>query len=161
MHGQRGNPRHCWTAQNAPNYPGHLDANSDNCRFPILFQMPSSKTASSYSGKSVPHYKACADGSKNGLVDTLAEIHAAMTSIPLETGFCPERWRQAVDVMLENIPGKARSNKLRIIQLLDGPEPIITSGICEKRDQIGLTPQMGNNWLSVWMVPSDVHLTDT
>jgi hypothetical protein len=68
--------------------------------------------ASSYSGISVPHYKAYADGSKDGAAYTLTESHAAMASIPLETGFCPERWRQAVDVMLEKIPGIARSNKL-------------------------------------------------
>jgi hypothetical protein len=42
-----------------------------------------------------------------------------MASIPLETGFCPERWRHAVDIMLEKVPGIARSNKLRIIQLLE------------------------------------------
>jgi hypothetical protein len=44
------------------------------------------ETASSYSGRSVPHYKACADGSKDGLADTIVDIHAAMASIPLETG---------------------------------------------------------------------------
>jgi hypothetical protein len=67
----------------------------------------------------VPHYKACADGSKDGLADTLAKIHAAMAIIPLETGFCPEKWRHAVDIMLEKISGIARTNKLRIIQLLE------------------------------------------
>jgi hypothetical protein len=75
------------------------------------------KTASSFSGRSVTHYKTCVDGSKDGLADNLAEIHTAMASIPLETGFCPERWRHAVDIMLEKVPGIARSNKLRIIQL--------------------------------------------
>jgi hypothetical protein len=34
-------------------------------------------------------------------------------------GFCPERWRHAVDIMLEKIPGIARTNKLRIIQMLE------------------------------------------
>jgi hypothetical protein len=77
------------------------------------------KTASSFSGRLVPHYKACADGSKDGLADNLAEIHAAVASIPLETGFCPERWRHDVDIMLEKVPGIARSKKLRIIQLLE------------------------------------------
>jgi hypothetical protein len=67
----------------------------------------------------VPHYKACVDGSKDGLADTLAEIHAAMATIPLETGFCLERWRHAVDIMLEEIPGIARTHTLRIIQLLE------------------------------------------
>jgi hypothetical protein len=66
----------------------------------------------------VPHNKACVDGSEDGLADTLADINAAMATIPLETGFYPERWRHAVDIMLEKIPGIARTDKLRIIQLL-------------------------------------------
>jgi hypothetical protein len=39
MHGQRGNPRNRWTAKTASNNPGNLEANRDNRRFPILFQM--------------------------------------------------------------------------------------------------------------------------
>jgi hypothetical protein len=42
-----------------------------------------------------------------------------MMSIPLAEGFCPERWRQAIDIMMEKIPGVPRINKLRIIQLLE------------------------------------------
>jgi hypothetical protein len=42
-----------------------------------------------------------------------------MMTAPLDAGFCPERWKQAVDVMLETVPGISRSNKLRIIQLLE------------------------------------------
>jgi hypothetical protein len=42
-----------------------------------------------------------------------------MMSIPLAEGFCPERWRQAIDIMLEKIPGVHIINKLRIIQLLE------------------------------------------
>jgi hypothetical protein len=41
-----------------------------------------------------------------------------MISIPLAEGFRPERWRQAIDITLEKIPGVPRINKLRIIQLL-------------------------------------------
>jgi hypothetical protein len=40
-------------------------------------------------------------------------------SIPLLTGYCPERWKHVIDAMLEKIPGAVRSNKLRIIQLLE------------------------------------------
>jgi hypothetical protein len=47
------------------------------------------KMASSYSGRSVSHCKACVDDSKDRLEDTIPDIHAAMASIPLETGFCP------------------------------------------------------------------------
>jgi hypothetical protein len=41
-----------------------------------------------------------------------------MATIPLETGFFPERWIHALEIMLEKITGIARTNKLRIIQLL-------------------------------------------
>jgi hypothetical protein len=40
-------------------------------------------------------------------------------TVPLEAGFCPERWQQSVDVMLEKAPGISRSDKLRIIQILE------------------------------------------
>jgi hypothetical protein len=46
-------------------------------------------------------------------------VHAEMMSIPLAEGFCPERWRQVIDIMLEKIPGVPRINKLIIIQLLE------------------------------------------
>jgi hypothetical protein len=42
-----------------------------------------------------------------------------MTTVPLATAFSPERWKKAIYVMLENIPGVVHSNKLRIIQLME------------------------------------------
>jgi hypothetical protein len=42
-----------------------------------------------------------------------------MMSILIAEGFCPERWQQAIDIMLEKIPGVPIVNKLRIIQLLE------------------------------------------
>jgi hypothetical protein len=74
------------------------------------------KTSSSPSGIHVGHYIACID-LKDELSVLLTAVHAAMMSIPLAEGFCPERWRQAIDIMLEKIPGLPRINKLRIIQL--------------------------------------------
>jgi hypothetical protein len=53
------------------------------------------------------------------LADIQSAIHAAMMTVPLATLFCPERWKKAIDVMLEKITGVVRSNKLRIIQLLE------------------------------------------
>jgi hypothetical protein len=102
-----------------PTIQGILKPIVTTADFQSCFECVLEKTASSFSGRSVPHYKACADGSKDGLADNLAEIHAAIASIPLETGFFPERWRHAVDIMLEKVPGIARSNKLQIIQLLE------------------------------------------
>jgi hypothetical protein len=55
--------------------------------FQYCFKCVPEKTASSYLGRSVPHYKACTYGSKDGLANTLATIHAAMATIPLEMGF--------------------------------------------------------------------------
>jgi hypothetical protein len=76
------------------------------------------KKSSSPSGRHVRHYLACID-LKDELSVLLAAVHAAMMLIPLAEGFCPERWRQAINIMLEKIPGVPRINKLRIIQLLE------------------------------------------
>jgi hypothetical protein len=83
------------------------------------FKCVPEKTASSYSGRGVHHYKAFSEGSQDVIADLVAAVHASMMTVPLTAGFCPERWKQSVDVMLEKIPGVPRSNKLRIIQLLE------------------------------------------
>jgi hypothetical protein len=101
-----------------PTIQGILTSIVSTKDFQSCFKCVPEKNASSYSGRSVPHYKACEDGSKDGVADSLAEIHAAMATIPLETGFSPERWRHPVDIMLEKIPRVARTHKFRIIQLL-------------------------------------------
>jgi hypothetical protein len=72
-----------------------------------------------YSDRGIPHYKACAENMDDGLTNAMCSVHAAMMPIPLATGFCPERWKHVIDVMLENIPGVVRTNKLRIIQRLE------------------------------------------
>jgi hypothetical protein len=48
------------------------------------------KTVSSYSGRGIPHYKACAENMDDGLTDAMCSVHAAMMSIPLAAEFCPE-----------------------------------------------------------------------
>jgi hypothetical protein len=87
--------------------------------FKSAFKCVPENRASSFSGKGVHDYKACAEGSDDGLADIQVEVHAAMMTVLLEAGFCPERWKQEVDVMLEKVPGISRSNKLQIIQLLE------------------------------------------
>jgi hypothetical protein len=42
-----------------------------------------------------------------------------MMSVPLDAGYFPERWKQVIDVILEKIPGVARSDKLISIHLLE------------------------------------------
>jgi hypothetical protein len=51
------------------------------------FKCVPEKTASSFSGRRVHHYKARAEGSDDGLTDTKSAIHAAMMTVPLATGF--------------------------------------------------------------------------
>jgi hypothetical protein len=87
--------------------------------FKSAFKYVPEKTASSFSGRGVHHYKSCADGSDDGLADIQVEVHAAMMTVPLDAGLFPNRWKQAVDVMLEKVPGISRLDKLRIIQLLE------------------------------------------
>jgi hypothetical protein len=87
--------------------------------FKSAFKCVPENTASSFSGCGVHHYRACAEGSEDGLAYIQSAIHAAMMTVPLATGFCPERWKKVIDVMLEKTPGVVWSNKLRIIQLLE------------------------------------------
>jgi hypothetical protein len=65
------------------------------------------------------HYKSCAEGSADGLSNILSEVYAAMMGVSLDAGYYPERWKEVIDVMLEKIQGVARSDKLRIIRLLE------------------------------------------
>jgi hypothetical protein len=46
-------------------------------------------------------------------------VHAEMIPNQLDEGFCPERWRHAIDITLEKIPGVPIINKLRLIQLME------------------------------------------
>jgi hypothetical protein len=87
--------------------------------FKSAFKCVPEKTSLSYSGRGYHHYKSCTEGSSDGLAEAQAGVHADLVSIPLLTGYCPERWKHVIDVMLENIPGVVRYNKLRIIQLLE------------------------------------------
>jgi hypothetical protein len=106
--------------------------------FQSCFKYVPEKTASSYLEGAVPHYKACADGSKDGLADTLAETHAAMATVPLETGFCPERWRHAVDIMLQKNSGHSQNKQNQDNSAVGSRlESSIKSRICQKHDQIG------------------------
>jgi hypothetical protein len=70
-------------------------------------------------GRGLHNYKVCTEGSDDGLEDIQVEFHAAVMTVPLDAGFCPERCKQEVDVMLEKVPGIPRSYKLIIIQLMD------------------------------------------
>jgi hypothetical protein len=62
--------------------------------FASCFNCVPEKIASLYSGRSVPHYKACSQIKEEGIGELLASVHAAMMTVPLDAGFCPERWRR-------------------------------------------------------------------
>jgi hypothetical protein len=80
--------------------------------FKTAFKCVTEKTESSFSGSEVHHYKSFAEGSEDGLADVQSATHAAMISLHIATGLCPEKWKKAIDVMLEKIPGVMQSNKL-------------------------------------------------
>jgi hypothetical protein len=73
-----------------------------------------------------------------------------MMKVPLDTGFCPDRWKQAVGVMLEKIPGVARSNKMRIIKLLERPKSIPTHGARKKNHKACKRALWNHPRASVW-----------
>jgi hypothetical protein len=68
--------------------------------FKRAFKCVPEKTASSYSGRGVRHYKACSEGSQDDIAGLIAAVHAAMMKVPSTVGFFPEWWKQAGDVML-------------------------------------------------------------
>jgi L-rhamnose mutarotase len=80
--------------------------------FKSVFKCVLEKTSSSFSGRGVHHYKDFEKCSEDGLAGIQSAIHVAMMKVSLATGFCPEWWKNAIDVMLEKIPGIVRSNKL-------------------------------------------------
>jgi hypothetical protein len=86
--------------------------------FISCFGCVAEKIASSPSGRPAGNYISCID-LKDELSVLLVAVHAAMISTPLAEGFCPERWQQAIDIMLDRIPGVPRINKLIIIRLLE------------------------------------------
>jgi hypothetical protein len=57
--------------------------------FKSAFKCVPEKTALSFSGRCVHHYKACTEGSDDGLTDIQVEVHTATMTGPLATGFCP------------------------------------------------------------------------
>jgi hypothetical protein len=60
--------------------------------FKTAFKCVPEKTTSSFYGPGGVHqYKVCAEGSEDGLADVQSENHAERISVPLVTGFCPER----------------------------------------------------------------------
>jgi hypothetical protein len=68
--------------------------------FKSAFKWVPEETSFSYSGRGYHHYKACAEGPSDGLENARVGVHAALMSTPLLTGYCPERWKQIIYVML-------------------------------------------------------------
>jgi hypothetical protein len=58
--------------------------------FKSAFKCVPEKPVSSFSGIGIHTYKACIEGSDDGLADIQVEIYAAMMKVPLDAGFCLE-----------------------------------------------------------------------
>jgi hypothetical protein len=70
-------------------------------------------TSSSPSGRHLGHYKAVLTN------DELLEMYAQLLMIPFWCGFGLARWKYAIQVMIEKLPGWPWIEKLRIIQLIE------------------------------------------
>jgi hypothetical protein len=81
-----------------PNVQGMIQPIVTEVDFKSAFKCVPEKTDSSLSGRGVHHYQSA--------------IHASMMTVPLATGFFPERWKKAIDVILEKISGVVSSKKL-------------------------------------------------
>ena len=70
-------------------------------------------TSTSPSGQHLGHYKASLRGKE------LTVGYARMLNIPVQMGFSPKRWQQAVYVLLEKDKGIPKISRLRIIHLFE------------------------------------------
>jgi hypothetical protein len=52
--------------------------------FKSAFKCVPERTVSSFSGRVIHHYKACSEGSNDGLADIQVLVHAAMMTVPLD-----------------------------------------------------------------------------
>jgi hypothetical protein len=68
------------------------------------------KTSSSYPGRGIPHHKACIENVNDGLTEATFSVHAVMMPLPLAAGFCPERCKHVIYMMLEKTPSAVRTN---------------------------------------------------
>jgi hypothetical protein len=103
---------HCNTTPETPRLTRNYSGYHYRSGLKMIIQMCAREDSIVFFRPGVHHYKACAEGSEDGLAECQSEIHAAMLSVPLATGLCPEQWKNAINVMLEKIPGVLRSNKL-------------------------------------------------
>jgi hypothetical protein len=72
------------------------------------------ESTSSWSlGRHLGHYKAVLTDNE------LLEMYAQLLTIPFWCGFGLTRWKYAIQVMLEKLPGQPWIEKLRIIQLIE------------------------------------------
>ena len=89
---------------------------------PLTFSLPTYKRRwkrsreGTASGPSVQKFSHCIAGSRDDLV---AQMEAQMAHIPFRGGYSPERWRHAMDVMLEKQKGNVNVDKLRTIVLME------------------------------------------
>jgi exonuclease III len=74
----------------------------------------------------------------------VADIDAAMTAIPLITGYCPVAWQKAVDIMIPKKQSSMHVSKLRIIVLFHATFNMINKTIgrlmVQRADTLGLIP---------------------
>jgi hypothetical protein len=82
--------------------------------FKSAFKFVPHKKASSFSGIGIHHYKACAEGSDDGLADIQVEVHAAMMTVPFDAGFCP-RDSQVRHIENYSIAGSRSQSSLKDI----------------------------------------------
>ena len=74
----------------------------------------------------------------------VADVDAAITSIPLITGYCPVAWQKAVDIMIPKKQSSVHVTKLRIIVLFHATFNMINKTIgrlmVQRADALGLIP---------------------
>ena len=73
------------------------------------------------------HYKTAAR------IASLSILHVTMINIGLTTGIALDRWKEAVDIMVEKDKGSPKLHRLRIIQIFEADQNFCFSTVFGKR----------------------------
>ena len=116
-------------AHPTPTHPKEHLINIDITKkdFHQMFCKWKESTTTSPSGRHLGHYKAILE------TPELIEFHCIMASLPIKFGFAPDRWKKAIQIMLEKKTGNPLLHRLRGIIIVEADYNWVLRLIWKKR----------------------------
>jgi hypothetical protein len=115
----RSNQGNFEPAKGASNSTTNNETNHDAGIFHIVLQVRTRRNSIIILSPISTKLQSMRKNKGEGKGELLTLVYALTMTVPLDVGSCPDRWRKAVDVMLEKLRGVLLTNKLCITQLLE------------------------------------------